>query len=1125
MADSGRGGGGRGRARGGDRGRGGGDRGRGGGDRGRGGGDRGRGGGDRGRGGGDRGRGGGDRGRGGGDRGGGSFRGDRGGGGGGFRGDRGGGGGFRGDRGGGYGGDRGGRGGGFGGDRGGRGGGDRGRGGGVFRGGRGGARPIPFAGESAFFGQNSQIPQPDNAITQLEDKIVKDHQVKDVALVKKMSAMTISGADSGALMPRRPAYGTKGKHVLLWANYFRLAVRAKVIYRYNIEVRKGDKEEAEESDPKGKGKERGDGPAALIPLRKLKAIVKLALAELQKQEPNAFLATEFKSQLISTLKLNLAKNPFVVNFVPELSTREEPYSVKIVGETEVPLEAMAKYLQTMVDTSDPDESHFPRFETSLDALGVVLGFTSRQNESVTAIGKGRFFPWGRDGVSEPLGFQNKLSAIRGYFQSVRLGTGRVLLNVNVVHGVFKTPVLVSDLCRWAGVNVFGTGNPAAVASANAKLRSLSKFLARTRVTFQFKDSKNNLITTKKIMIGLAGKKEINDPGTSFARDFAWGGPREVSFRMKPEEGKNTVMGNKPPGSYTVAQYWTWKYGAQPDPTMPLVNIGTPARPRLVPAEECTIVAGQAVRSKLTGEETSMMLDFACRSPFANAVSLTSDSIRSLGLEEPILDKFGLTVDKKLLTVNGRELLAPPVTYANAKTLQTRGGSWNMNGVKVAKPGPRITSWNWVRIIEGSYQPRVTTDQVSDLVRQFVNFLNTSGIPIDTQVPNTPHEIKVARDNPDTAITQTFAAIDRWVKGQHGSSKNFFMLVVLPRQDTQLYGAVKTLADTVFGFHTVCTVEKTFLKNSPQTFANIGLKWNLKNGGVNQMVKDSIDIIQGGKTMVVGYDVTHPTNMPLDKNQNLPPSLVGLVASVDKDMGQWPAVAWAQAGRQEMLGEEFVEHFKSRLVLWRSRNAGSLPDYIVIYRDGVSEGQFTQVLTAELPSIREACAQLYPANRRPKISIIVSVKRHQTRFYPTSEQNMDERSRNIKNGTVVDRGVTQARYWDFFLTAHTALKGTARPAHYTVLLDEIFRDKYGVGAKAADQLEKLTHDLCYLFGRATKAVSICPPAYYADIVCDRARVHRPEIFDQEDTESQATGVSNISTARQVHENLKDTMYYI
>ena len=61
---------------------------------------------------------------------------------------------------------------------------------------------------------------------------------------------------------------------------------------------------------------------------------------------------------------------------------------------------------------------------------------------------------------------------------------------------------------------------------------------------------------------------------------------------------------------------------------------------------------------------------------------------------------------------------------------------------------------------------------------------------------------------------------------------------------------------------------------------------------------------------------------------------------------------------------------------------------------------------------------------------------------------------------------------------------AKPAHYIVILDEI-RDNKVLGA---NQLEKITHNLCYLYGRATKAVSICPPAYYAHLICLRARCY-------------------------------------
>ena len=91
-------------------------------------------------------------------------------------------------------------------------------------------------------------------------------------------------------------------------------------------------------------------------------------------------------------------------------------------------------------------------------------------------------------------------------------------------------------------------------------------------------------------------------------------------------------------------------------------------------------------------------------------------------------------------------------------------------------------------------------------------------------------------------------------------------------------------------------------------------------------------------------------------------------------------------------------------------------------------------------------------------------------------------------------------------ANCADLGTARPAHYTVLLDEIFRNRRG--GRPVESLETITHDLCYMFGRATRAVSICPPAYYADIVCERIRVHRGGQGQSE-----------------VHQNLRNSMYYV
>ena len=143
----------------------------------------------------------------------------------------------------------------------------------------------------------------------------------------------------------------------------------------------------------------------------------------------------------------------------------------------------------------------------------------------------------------------------------------------------------------------------------------------------------------------------------------------------------------------------------------------------------------------------------------------------------------------------------------------------------------------------------------------------------------------------------------------------------------------------------------------------------------------------------------------------------------------------------------------------------------------------------------------------------------------------DRSGNTKPGTVVDRGVTEGKTWDFFLQAHAALQGTARPAHYVVVLDEIFRARHArssAEAAASDELQELTQNMSYTFGRATRAVSICTPAYYADILCERARCYLSSLFEGSTNASvtdTAGGVGSASDDIKTHEKLKDTMFYI
>lgn len=104
-----------------------------------------------------------------------------------------------------------------------------------------------------------------------------------------------------------------------------------------------------------------------------------------------------------------------------------------------------------------------------------------------------------------------------------------------------------------------------------------------------------------------------------------------------------------------------------------------------------------------------------------------------------------------------------------------------------------------------------------------------------------------------------------------------------------------------------------------------------------------------------------------------------------------------------------------------------------------------------------------------------------------------------------------------------------------MLDEIFakRKISPPLQNVASVLEDLTHSMCYLFGHATKAVSICPPAYYADIVCERARCYLSGLFDvltPSGTPAQSVvgGGGNTDARTEdvlIHPNLRNTMFYI
>lgn len=313
----------------------------------------------------------------------------------------------------------------------------------------------------------------------------------------------------------------------------------------------------------------------------------------------------------------------------------------------------------------------------------------------------------------------------------------------------------------------------------------------------------------------------------------------------------------------------------------------------------------------------------------------------------------------------------------------------------AKP---LENWSCLNIHSG-IRPQ---EDPTFYVKGFVNELRNCGITC--QQP----DIDNVQLNTINTAPEAKSVLAEWFKHYSEPQRNIrFLLVILPRNIPDLYNHIKRVGDQDHGVLTCCVVgsgDRFFNQNSykaVQYNANVALKVNLKLGGVNHvLVQGQLYNIKEleGKTMVIGIDVTHPS---VGSSENAP-SIAAMVAS-DKQLAQWPADLRINTSREEMV-EKLEPMLVSRLEWWRKKYK-DLPENLLVYRDGVSEGQYQTVLDQEMPKIRDACKKVYEQLPPPKISLIVVGKRHHTRFMRTTgggkyiDSSDDGRASNPEPGTV------------------------------------------------------------------------------------------------------------------------------
>ncbi|XP_078445686.1 stabilizer of iron transporter SufD / Polynucleotidyl transferase [Wolffia australiana] len=715
----------------------------------------------------------------------------------------------------------------------------------------------------------------------------------------------------------------------------------------------------------------------------------------------------------------------------------------------------------------------------------------------------RYSPVGRSFYSPHLGRRQTLGegleSWRGFYQSIRPTQMGLSLNIDMSSTAFIEPLPVIEF--------------------------VTQLLSRDITSRPLSDA--DRVKIKKALRGV--RIEVTHRG-NMRRKYRISGltsqaTRELTF---PVDDRGTMK--------SVVQYFQETYGFVIQYTsLPCLQVGNQQRPNYLPMEVCKIVEGQRYSKRLNERQITQLLKVTCQRPVDRKMDILQTVHHNAYQNDPYAKEFGIKISDKLASVEARILPPPWLKYnetGREKECLPRVGQWNMMNKKMFHGGK---VHNWICI---NFSRNVADGPGRDFCHNLAQMCQVSGMDFVLE-PVLPL-LSARPEHVERALKSRYHDVMNILRPR--GKELDLLIVILPDNNGPLYGELKRICETELGLVSQCCLTKHVFRMSKQYLANVALKINVKVGGKNTVLADALNgcipLVSDRPTIIFGADVTHP-----HPGEDSSPSIAAVVASQDwPEVTKYAGLVSAQMHRQELIEDLFKVYqdpvkgtvtggmIKELLISFK-KATGQKPQRIIFYRDGVSEGQFYQVLFYELDAIRKACASLEP-NYQPPVTFVVVQKRHHTRLFannPDDHHSVD-RSGNILPGTVVDSKICHPTEFDFYLCSHAGIQGTSRPAHYHVLWDE---NKF-----TADELQSLTNNLCYTYARCTRSVSIVPPAYYAHLAAFRARFYmEPDNSDSGSVSSAATpargagqrstrapGSTAVRPLPALKENVKRVMFY-
>ncbi|XP_031426226.1 piwi-like protein 2 [Clupea harengus] len=399
-----------------------------------------------------------------------------------------------------------------------------------------------------------------------------------------------------------------------------------------------------------------------------------------------------------------------------------------------------------------------------------------------------------------------------------------------------------------------------------------------------------------------------------------------------------------------------------------------------------------------------------------------------------LARWGLEITTDILMTQARTLPQETICLQRASFVPSADASWSREVVREASIScVPLNCW-------AIFYPRRAASQVEELVNAFGKVAGPIGLRLSR-----PTHVELRDDRTDTYIKS--------IHSQLTSDPNIQLVIcIITGNKDDLYSAIKKLCCVQSPVPSQAINVRTI--SQPQKLRSIAqkilLQMNAKLGG--ELWSVNVPLKQ---LMVIGVDVHHDTSKKYR-------SVMGFVASLNSTLTRWYSRVIFQ-----MPNEEIISGFRSCLLgalqKYHEQNR-SFPEKIVIYRDGVSEGQLKTVELFEIPQILK-CFETYQ-DYEPKLVFIVVQKRVSTTLYSFS----GDRVGAPPPGTVLDHTVTNRDLVDFYLMAHSIRQGCGLPTHYISL--------YNTANLTPDHLQRLTFKMCHMYWNWPGTIRVPAPCKYA-----------------------------------------------